>query len=99
MQKIWLKIGLLLVCAIVIRFGVLPLMQAIEVFWSQVLIGLMILSGGAILVLHPAAAIIEETTDVLSQRTQLASGLLQSIGTAFPDMALGVVAAMISLQL
>ena len=41
---------------------------------------------------------IEETTDVLKDRTKLAGGLLQAFGTAFPDMVIGIVAALISLQ-
>ncbi|PIZ99062.1 MAG: hypothetical protein COX77_02605 [Candidatus Komeilibacteria bacterium CG_4_10_14_0_2_um_filter_37_10] len=43
--------------------------------------------------------IIEETTDVLKDRTKLAGGFLQAFGTAFPDMVLGIVAAFLSLQL
>lgn len=43
--------------------------------------------------------VIEETTDVLKDRTKLAGGFLQAFGTAFPDMVLGIVAAFLSLQL
>lgn len=60
---------------------------------------ILILLIGAVFVLKGAAKVIEETTDVLSQRTKLAGGVLQSLGTAFPDMALGVVAALVSLSL
>lgn len=42
--------------------------------------------------------VIEETTDVLKDRTKLAGGFLQAFGTAFPDMVIGIVAAFISLQ-
>jgi len=58
-----------------------------------------ILFFGIFFVLKGTAKIIEETTGVLSHRTKLAGGMLQSIGTAFPDMVLGVVAAIISLRL
>ncbi|MBI5369922.1 hypothetical protein HZA85_01880 [Candidatus Uhrbacteria bacterium] len=44
------------------------------------------------------AQVIEETTDVLKDRTKLAGGFLQAFGTAFPDMVIGIVAAFISLQ-
>jgi len=43
------------------------------------------------------AHVIEETTYALSIKTKLAGGLLQSFGTAFPDMVIGVVAALLSL--
>ncbi|MCX6719582.1 MAG: hypothetical protein NTV36_00505 [Candidatus Staskawiczbacteria bacterium] len=49
--------------------------------------------------LKGTAKIIEETTGALSHKTKLAGGLLQSLGTAFPDMILGIVAALISLRL
>lgn len=54
---------------------------------------------GALYVLKNSAEIIEETTEVLSEKTKIAGGLLQSIGTAFPDMVLGVTAALVSLNL
>ncbi len=59
---------------------------------------LVIFSLGAAYVLQGAANIVEETTNILSKRTKLAGGFLQSFGTAFPDMALGVAAAFISLR-
>ncbi len=49
-------------------------------------------------VLRGAADIIEETTEVLSEKTGVAGGVLQAFGTAFPDMVLGIVAAIISLS-
>lgn len=42
--------------------------------------------------------VIEETTDVLKDRTGLAGGLLQALGTAFPDMIVGILAAIVSLE-
>jgi hypothetical protein len=53
---------------------------------------------GAFFVLKGSADVIEETTGVLSDRTKIASGLLQSLGTAFPDMVLGIVSAVMSLR-
>jgi len=60
---------------------------------------IIILGFGGFFVLKGVAEIIEETTEILSERTKIASGLLQSLGTAFPDMVLGIVAAIISLSL
>ena len=42
--------------------------------------------------------IIEETTSILKDKVKIAGGLLQAIGTAFPDMIIGVVAAIASVQ-
>lgn len=50
-------------------------------------------------VLRGTADIIEETTEVLSEKTGIAGGVLQAFGTAFPDMVLGVVAALVSLSI
>ena len=49
-------------------------------------------------VFRGTANIIEETTEVLKDRTGLAGGFLQSFGTAFPDMIIGVTAAILSLS-
>lgn len=49
-------------------------------------------------VFNGTAKTIEETTDVLKDRTGLAGGFLQAVGTAFPDMIIGVMAAVASLK-
>ncbi len=67
--------------------------------WLKITGVMVIIIVGAFFVLKGTAEIIEETTGVLSSRTKIASGLLQSIGTAFPDMVLGIVSAVISLGL
>jgi hypothetical protein len=61
-------------------------------------ISILILFFGAVYIIRGTAKVIEETTDVLKDRTRLAGGFLQSFGTAFPDMVLGIVAATLSLQ-
>lgn len=53
---------------------------------------------GILVVFRGTAKVIEETTDVLKDRTGLAGGFLQSLGTAFPDMIIGVTAAILSLS-
>ncbi len=95
-QKLYL-ITLLLLTATVIRFLFVPLLAQEGVF-QIVAIGIILVTG-AFFLLRKSAQLIEETTEVLSERTSLAGGLLQSLGTAFPDMILGVVAAIVSLQL
>jgi len=94
-----LHIGLLVLVALILRFGLLRFLNTDVSFVVRLTDTLLILFIGAAFVLKGCADIIEETTDVLSKRTKLAGGLLQSIGTAFPDMALGIVAALVSLQL
>lgn len=80
------------------RFVITPWLQS-ENTLIQVASIIFILSVGVFYLLSSSAKIIEETTEVLSERTKLAGGLLQSLGTAFPDMILGIVAALISLNL
>lgn len=92
------SVAIFLVIAIGIRFFLLNWLEASDSVIVQLGLAVAILAAGAFLVLKKAADVIEETTEVLSERTQIASGVLQSLGTAFPDMALGVVAAVISLQ-
>jgi hypothetical protein len=92
------RIFLLLLAALFLRFVLLGYLEK-ENIWIKLFFVLLILGIGAIFVLRGTAKIIEETTEVLAQRTNLAGGLLQSFGTAFPDMILGIIAAMISLSL
>lgn len=94
-----IQILLLVLAAIVLR---VVFERYLDVDYSIVIRLLsagVILGVGAIYVLKGTADVIEETTEVLSEKTKLAGGVLQSIGTAFPDMVLGVVAAVVSLRL
>jgi Ca2+/Na+ antiporter len=90
---------ILIISALILRFGFGIFLG--EEFQAPVRIiaVLLILGIGVAFTLRGTAKIIEETTEVLHERTHLAGGLLQSVGTAFPDMVLGIVAAVISLQL
>lgn len=90
--------GLLLV-ATSLRFIFLSFLAPSQPLYLQILGIVVILLLGTIFVLTRSAEIIEATTEVLSEKTKLAGGLLQSLGTAFPDMILGVSAAFISMQL
>src|SRR3989339_1109700 len=89
---------ILLLTAVFLRFFLTPLLE-IENILIQVSSLVLIISIGAFFLLRSSAKIIEETTEILSERTKLAGGLLQSLGTAFPDMILGIVAAIVSLNL
>lgn len=92
-------IFLLVFTAAFLRFGVFRFLAEENTVWLRVAATVLILVVGALFVLKGCAKVIEEATDVLSQRTKLAGGVLQSLGTAFPDMALGIVAAIVSLSL
>lgn len=85
--------------ALVLRFVLEQFIDEKYSFWVRIVTVIVILLFGAFFVLKGTAKIIEETTGALSHKTKLAGGMLQSIGTAFPDMVLGVVAALISLRL
>ncbi len=59
----------------------------LSIFFLTIILGL------GIFALLKIAGLIEETTSVLKDKVGLAGGLLQAIGTAFPDMIIGIVAA------
>jgi len=87
----WLALGL------AIRLWLQPNLEVNGsgvMMWITILI---IIVAGVYLILQ-TAEVIEKTTGVLKDRTGLAGGLLQALGTAFPDMVIGVVSAILSLQ-
>jgi Ca2+/Na+ antiporter len=85
--------------ALILRFVFERFIEEKYSFWVRMISVVVILLFGALFVLKGTAKIIEETTGALSHKTKLAGGMLQSLETAFPDMVLGVVAALISLRL
>jgi hypothetical protein len=91
--------GVLLFSAGIVRFVLTQLLSLNQPSVVQCIASIIILALGALFILKQSAGIIEETTEVLSERTKLAGGLLQAIGTAFPDMILGIIAATISVRL
>ncbi len=93
----FLKILVYIVVALVLRYAVIPYALDAQAAWLQTLAILVIFGFGIGLVFIGTADVIEETTDVLKDRTGLAGGFLQSLGTAFPDMIIGIVAALGSL--
>ncbi|MFH0776651.1 MAG: hypothetical protein V1936_03510 [Patescibacteria group bacterium] len=98
-QGQFLKIASYLILALGLRFLVVDRLLANEPIWWLQLLGIALIFGiGIGYVFRGTAKVIEETTDVLQDRTRLAGGLLQAFGTAFPDMVIGVVAAAISLK-
>jgi Ca2+/Na+ antiporter len=89
----------LLFASAILKYIFTPIITDGTNIWLKLVTILVIMAIGAGFVLKECANIIEETTDILAKKTKLAGGLLQSFGTAFPDMALGVMAAIISLRL
>lgn len=91
-----LKILSWLVLALFLRFYLLHWLDNENKFIVYLAIALVFFIG--VFLIRSTAEVIEKTTAVLKGRTGLAGGLLQAIGTAFPDMVIGIVAAILSLQ-
>jgi Ca2+/Na+ antiporter len=88
-----------LVVALALRLLVVDkVLLASESPWIQWLAVFLIFAVGMGFIFNGTVKVIEETTDVLKDRTGLAGGLLQALGTAFPDMIVGIMAAIVSLQ-
>lgn len=93
------KIVLYVVLALCLRFVIADrVLAGSENVWVQIVAIAAIFIIGIGFVFCGTAKVIEETTDVLKDRTGLAGGFLQAFGTAFPDMVIGVVAAVASWQ-
>jgi hypothetical protein len=90
---------ILVAAALFLRYYLVGFLNDNNALWVRIAAIVFILLIGAFFVLKKIAEVIEETTEVLSKRTKIASGLLQSLGTAFPDMILGIMAAILSLRL
>ena len=83
--------------AIFLRYVMVGVMDSESLLLRIVAIAVIFVVG-IVFVFRGTANIIEETTEVLKDRTGLAGGFLQSFGTAFPDMIIGVTAAVLSLS-
>jgi len=95
----FLKILLYVLIAGILKFVISDIiLEEYSVWWIQILAMLVLFGFGLVFIFRGTANVIEETTDVLKDRTGLAGGFLQAFGTAFPDMIIGVVAAIVSLQ-
>lgn len=97
-NSILYTLALMLVSACLLKYGLSPILHSGYPVWLIVSTALIILITGAAYPLTKAAGIIESVTDILSKKSGLSAGLIQSLGTAFPDMILGVTAAIISLS-
>lgn len=93
-----LKIVAFIILAFLLKFVLADRLLEAGPWWAQASVTLAIFAIGIWYVFRGTADVIEETTDVLKERTGLAGGFLQSLGTAFPDMIIGVVAAILSFQ-
>ena len=91
----------LFICGVassLMAFVLMPQIAKIEELnLSLALLTVLILGLGVYTILK-IAVIIEETTSILKDKVKIAGGLLQAVGTAFPDMIIGVVAAIASVQ-
>lgn len=95
-----LSISFYVLMALCLRFlFVDELLPRAETWWLKALIISFIFIVGIGYIFRGTANVIEETTAVLKDKTKLAGGFLQAFGTAFPDMIIGVVAAVASLQI
>jgi Ca2+/Na+ antiporter len=98
-SKFIFTLALMLGTTAVLKFVLASLLDDGHPVYLRLISALIILMVGAAFTLTRSADIIESTTEVLSKKTRLSAGLLQSIGTAFPDMILGITAALVSLSL
>lgn len=90
------QLAILIGLALLIRLGFVPYLA--QKYDLVVFLAISATFFGGVYLIRQTAAIIEQTTGVLKGRTGLAGGLLQSLGTAFPDMVIGVISAILSLQ-
>lgn len=93
-----MQLLLILGSSIILHFGLLPLLSLTLPPVLKIILALTIILAGAIYPLSQSANLIEAATGILSKKTKIAAGLLQAFGTAFPDMVLGITAAIISLS-
>lgn len=95
--KVYTKILVLLAMAAALRFYVIKSPLAIDNIYIQLATVVFVLALGGIII-YQVANYIEDITSILKDKTGLAGGLIQAFGTAFPDMALGITAAIASLS-
>ena len=95
--KVYTKILVLLAMAAALRFYVIKIPLAIDNIYIQLATVVFVLALGGVII-YQVANYIEDITSILKDKTGLAGGLLQAFGTAFPDMALGITAAIVSLS-
>ncbi|NTU69514.1 hypothetical protein HGB13_01620 [bacterium] len=86
----------LLFLALFLRFFMLDIMENEHGNLKLLLIFAILGLGG--FVIYKIARFIEDITAILKDKTGLAGGLLQALGTAFPDMIIGITAAFMSLK-
>lgn len=95
--KVFLKLLVLIALSAFLRFYLISGPLSIDNLLVQLLVILTTLAIGGV-VIYQVADYIEDITTILKDKTGLAGGLLQAFGTAFPDMALGITAAITSLS-
>jgi Ca2+/Na+ antiporter len=93
MPKFVIKLSLSIIVAAIITFLSNYFKYSKDTNLILSIVFLVVILGLGIFALLKIANIIEETTTVLKDKIGLAGGLLQAIGTALPDMIIGIVAA------
>jgi len=96
-MKILFKTSLLLGSAVFLKYFLSSKVLSSDASAVAVMAIIAILAFGGIII-YQVADYIEDITSILKDKTGLAGGLLQAVGTAFPDMALGITAAIASLS-
>ncbi|MFH1187675.1 MAG: hypothetical protein V1688_02305 [bacterium] len=91
-----LMLIILIITSVILRFFLVLFLFADRDAWMRIF-DVILIMGIGVWIIRKTADIIEETSDILQERTKLAGGLLHSFGTAFPDMVLGVMAAITSI--
>jgi hypothetical protein len=90
------KLLLIILLSFILRYGFYNIIHNENIAVSSFSIVLVLAIGT--FVVSMIAEIIEETTGILRHRTGLAGGLIQAVGTALPDMIVGITAAIMSIQ-
>jgi Ca2+/Na+ antiporter len=93
MPKFVSSLGISLLIAATITYGANSFKKMEEISLPLTFLITGIIIGLGIVALLRIAEIIEATTSVIKDKVGLAGGLLQAVGTAFPDMIIGIVAA------
>lgn len=96
-MKIFFKTLLLLASSMFLKYFLSSKALAGDNTAIAIIAIIAILAFGGIII-YQVADYIEDITSILKDKTGLAGGLLQAVGTAFPDMALGITAAIASLS-
>lgn len=92
-----LRTFLLLAMSLILKFIFSDKLLRIKAVPVELMMVFVVLALGGY-VIYSITDYIGDVTGILKDKTGIAGGLLQALGTAFPDMSLGILAAIISLS-